>query len=241
MGTPVIRNSLAIVSDSYNWCVRIAAVHVVGENKRLSLLRWRLDGRVGQSPRRFADSVPLIVVVGLAVAVCFVGGTMAFAERGQAGSDSHSDPLPITILTNSNHASVSWQVRTPGSVRIRLYRSIPGGVENLVGEVTTESGISTFEMIDDARPPGASIYQIRAVGIGGAEQILGSILCVDPGFSTRVAAMSWDSPSHIANSISLSEFFLSTQELAYLSDRPILRQPRQRPEPPVPRSVPSRC
>lgn len=214
---------------------------MVGENRRLSLLRWRLDGRVGQNPRRWTDSLPLIVVAGLTVAACFVGGINAFAHRDTTRTDDQRGRIPTTILSSSNHASVTWQVRTPGSVRLRLYRSVPGGVESLVGEVTTGSGVSTFEMIDDARPPGASIYQIRAVGIGGAEQILGSILCVEPGFSTRVASMSWDSPSHVVNSILLSEFFLSTQELAYSGDRPILRQPRQRPEPPVPRSEPSRC
>jgi hypothetical protein len=218
----------------------VMAVHVVGENRRLSLLRRWLDCRVGQSLRRYGGSLPAIMVVGLTAAACFAGGTIASAGRDLSRSDADPERFPVTVLSSPNHAFVSWQVRSSGSARLRLYRSVPGAIENLVGEFTTEAGISAFEMVDDARPPGAVIYQIRAVGIGGSERILGSILCVESGFSTRVATLTWDSSHQEANSTSVSEIFLPTEELTHPEDRPVCREPRRRPDPPVPRSEPLR-
>jgi len=205
-------------------------VFVVGENRRLSLIRWWPGGLLGQETRCSGSFFTLITVI-LTIAACFSGGSIA---------DADPERFPITVFSSPNHASVSWQVRSSGSTRLRLYRSVPGGIENLVGEFTAETGISAFEMVDDARPPGAAIYQIRAVGIGGSERILGSILCVESGFSTRVATLTWDSSHQEANSTSVSEIFLPTEELTHPEDRPLWREPRRRPDPPVPRSEPSR-
>ena len=184
---------------------------------------------MGQVPRCYGGSVSSIVIAGFTAVACFAGGAIAFAESDPVRITADLERSPITVLSSPNHASVSWQVRSPGPVRLRLYRSIPGGVESLLGEFTTEDGVSAFEMVDDARPPGAAIYQIRAVGLGGNERVLGSILCVESGFSTRVAALPWDTSTQAANSTSVFEIFLPTEEMARPEDRPVRRQPRRSP------------
>ena len=221
----------------------ICSVIEVGTSNQYSLPRRRPIGRSGWITRfRTLDILnSTSAVVMFFVATIAAGTSLAFTGTGDADPENDLRWNPVAILSSPNHASVSWQVRSPGQVRIRLYRAVPGGVESLVGEFTTEAGVSAFEMVDDVRPPGATIYQVRAVGIGGGERVLGSILCVESGFSTGVVAFGWDSSHHPANSTSVSEVLLLTEELIQPEDRPVLRQPRRRPDPPVPRSEPSRC
>jgi len=111
-----------------------------------------------------------------------VAAVTAIARTGETVSEDVPKRYPVTILSSSDQATISWQVRSSGAVRLRLYRSQPVGGEVLVNEVTTEHGVGSFEFVDKNRPPGNAVYMLRVADIDGSETTLGSALCVERGF-----------------------------------------------------------
>lgn len=168
------------------------------------------------------------------VATIAAGTSLAFTETGDAAPESDLSWHPATILSRSDHATVSWQVRSAGNVRLRLYREQAAGGEALVNEVITQRGTSSFEFVDEKRPPGNSVYVLRVLGLDGNETTLGSAFCIESRFA----------PSDVSSTDG------STQ-LAYTREKMELQQPRSigaiaqlsllddgfipGPDPPVPR------
>ncbi len=157
------------------------------------------------------------------------------ASPGSAQFEQPPGKFPITILSSPDHATVSWQVRSQGRVRLRLYRTLPNGREDLVGEVSAATGLTSFEMSDDARPPGPMVYQIRAVRRNGSEETLGSVLCVESEFSSKAVTPSWDVPQLVADATGDFDFCQSADGLIRADGSPRKWRVERGPEPPVPR------
>jgi hypothetical protein len=121
----------------------------------------------------------MIVLVALfAAGAAVVGADTSDAARGN-GFTKHL----TTILSNSDHATISWKVRSSGNFRLRLYRAQATGGETLVHEVITLPGEVSFEFIDENRPPGSVVYLLRVLGDDGNESNLGSALCIESKFA----------------------------------------------------------
>jgi hypothetical protein len=87
----------------------------------------------------------------------------------------------------TDDVTLSWQVRSSAVVRLRLYRTQPGGRDDLVGEFVATPGIRSFEHVDHDRPPGSMLYELRIVDDRGSETTLGSVMCVEPGMAAAGA------------------------------------------------------
>jgi len=122
-------------------------------------------------------------VIVLFIATIATGATLSFADIGDAAPKNDLVRYQVTILSNPDHVTVSWQVRSQGEVRLRLYRELSWGRETLVKEVITQPGMSSFEYVDDERPPGSTVYVLRVLRFDGNETILGTALCVESQFS----------------------------------------------------------
>jgi len=146
--------------------------------------RWPVGQveRTSRRRRRELRSVGRVVKVMVTTALG-VAAVTAIARTGEAVSEDVPKRYPVTILSSRDQATVSWQVRSSGAVRLRLYRSQPLGGEVLVDEVTTQQGVGSFEFVDRNRPPGNAVYVLRVADIDGSETTLGSILCVEQKFN----------------------------------------------------------
>jgi hypothetical protein len=119
----------------------------------------------------------------LVAAALVVAAVTAVASTGHAVCKNDVRRFPVTILSSSNQATVSWQVRSSGAARLRLYRVQASGDEVLVNEVITQDGVASFEFVDKNRPPGNAVYQLRVAGVDGSEANLGSASCVESKFA----------------------------------------------------------
>ena len=161
------------------------------------------------------------------------GATLSFAATGDAAPKNGLGRYPVKILSNPDHVTVSWQVRSQGVVRLRLYREQPWGRETLVKEVITQPGTSSFEFVDDERPPGNTVYVLRVLRLDDNETILGSALCVESKFAPSVVTSTGNSyqPACTRTTIGLPEPRLITQvaQLSLVGEGLI-----PSPEPPIP-------
>ena len=164
---------------------RLSAVIAVAGFHQFSFLRRLPTGRV----RWFFRLRPLEtlrsagVVFVLVLATIVTGATLSFADIGDAAPKNDLSRYPVKILSNPDHVTVSWQIRSQGKVRLRLYREQLSGDEILVNEVVAQPGVSSFEFVDAERPPGNTVYVLRVLRFDGNEKTLGSALCVESQFS----------------------------------------------------------
>ena len=126
------------------------------------------------------------VIFVLVLTTIVTGATLSFADTGDAAPKNDLGRYPVKILSNPDHVTVSWQVRSPGKVRLRLYREQSWGSETLVEEVIAEPGVSSFEFVDAERPPGNTVYVLRVLRFDGNETTLGTALCVESKFAPSV-------------------------------------------------------
>jgi hypothetical protein len=117
------------------------------------------------------------------VAIIVAGATSIGASARSTDRGSGLTKRLTTILSNADHATISWKVRSSGKTRLRLYRAQVTSGEVLVHEVIASSGVSSFDFIDDNRPPGNVVYLIRVVDEDGTESNLGSALCIESKFA----------------------------------------------------------
>jgi hypothetical protein len=210
---------------------------VVGEFKRLSVSRRWLDGHVGRILR--SNRVERLICRTVFMVFMMVAGiassALVSASPGSAQFEQPPRKFPVTILSSPDHATVSWQVRSQGRVRLRLYRTLPNGREDLVGEVSAAKGLTSFEMSDDARPPGPTVYQVRAVRRNGSEETLGSVLCIESEFSPKAVTPPWDVSQLVADATGDFGFCQSADGLIRADDSPRKWRVERGPEPPVPR------
>jgi hypothetical protein len=222
-------------------CGTIIEVFGVGETKKLSLFRRRPDGRLGgrKSYRRVGSSQRTAAIAVVGCALCFFSGVAAIADTPQAEDNRGTPTHRIAVLSSPERATVSWQVRTGGPTRLRLYHSAPSGLDRLVGEVTTDQGVETFEIVDTQRPVGSSVYQIRAVGFNGDERVLGTVLCVESGFSDQPTTFHWERSGMDIGATPTPRYFRPSVGVFCHGTKPLSSRITLRPDPPVPR--PDRC
>lgn len=137
----------------------------------------------GSAARRTFPRLP-VGVSSVAVAALLLIGGSATVVHGSAARSPARTGSGIAVFSNPDRATVTWRVRSAGPVRLRLYRALAGGAETVVEEVVTRSGIESFQVVDRSRPSGSVLYQIRAAGLDGAEVVLGTVVCVEPRFSS---------------------------------------------------------
>lgn len=107
----------------------------------------------------------------------------------QPGNGSAPAPNRVTVVSASDHHTISWDVRTGEPVRLHLYRVGLDGAETLVGEFLAPQGISSFHTVDHSPVPGLKTYRLTANHIDGTEVILGSITCIELGFESGSDSM----------------------------------------------------
>jgi len=168
------------------------------------------------------------------VATIAAGTSLAFTGNGGAAPENDLRWHPATILSSSDHATVLWQVRSAGTVRLRLYREQAMGSEILINEVTTPPGVTSFEFVDENRLPGSAVYVLRVLGGDGSETTLGSAVYVESKFApTEVSS----SVSSFQPAWSQTAIRLPDPRSSSFGDRSALlsRGLIPEPEPPVPR------
>lgn len=219
--------------------VTMTTVIAVAEFNQISFSPWWPVGHSVRVPRpRFRGILRAVGVAAFSAVLGLAAGTAsAMVENGDSVPRNDLCRCPVTILSNSDQVTVSWQVRSAGGVRLRLYRSEVSGRETLISEVSVPKGVASFEMVDDHRPPGAAIYQIRTVDFGGSERVLGSVVCVESGLSTAIAPISSDSSQLLASSIRYPSIFFAAEGQVVSDDRAAQWRLTLRLDPPVPRSV----
>lgn len=141
---------------------------------------------------------------------------------------------PVKIVPVAGDVTVSWQIRSGATVRLRLYRAFPNGSESLVGEFVARPGVERFRQVDDRRSLGSALYVLRVLGSDGSETTLGSVLCVEPKFAPGVATSAWSPSQQVCT--------LETVELPTPGWAPLVSSIASSsegwipaPEPPVPR------
>jgi len=142
----------------------------------------------------------------------------------------------VTIVPITNDVTVSWQIRSVGSVHLRLYREQPSGPEVLIKEVIADQGMSNYSFVDAERPPGSAFYMLRVLNGEGKETTLASALCVEPSFAPANGAVTGSSfqPACMSETVGLPRFASALGiEGCALAGRGTIPAP----EPPVPRKV----
>jgi hypothetical protein len=173
-------------------------------------------------------------VIVFVLATIVTSATLSFADTGDAAPKNDLERYSTTILSSHDHVTVSWQVRSPGTVRLRLYREQSSGGEILVEEVIAEPGVSSFEFVDDERPPGNTIYVIRVLGPNENETTLGSALCVEPKFAPSVVTSAGSSyqPACTRETVELPD----PRSVSLVGPPACVREGQiPAPEPPVPK------
>lgn len=217
---------------------KICAVVKVGDSIHTSWFGGWLAGHAGGHRRLRILRIPnaptavMIVLVAIIVAgATSIGASARSTDRG-SGFTKHL----TTILSNADHATISWKVRSSGNTRLRLYRAQVTSGEVLVHEVIASYGVSSFDFIDENRPPGNVVYLLRVLGEDGRESNLGSALCIESKFAqsdvSSTAGSSQPAWSRIAS-------WTSDPEPSSIGTRSaVLRHGFiPAPEPPVPRSA----
>lgn len=207
----------------------VGSARKVGIHERRAEMLERPEGRtveVRRSPAITRAALLLIVMLLSGVGVADV------TSRRDGGKGAR---FPVSVLSGSDQATVSWQIRAGSRVRIRLYRTAPGGQDELIGEFKAEPGVTVFETTDDARPPGPFVYQIRIVDFGDRERTLGTLLCVDPGLSDPTATVSWDASHLVGDPCETVELYRPVTRSVEGRQGSAFHPASRCPDPPVPR------
>ena len=136
------------------------------------------DSDLGSAHRRWSPSPRVCVVVTTVLAV--LAGGVGVSD---AVVDSGPDYRSVSVVSATDNVTVSWQIRSGGTVRLRLYRLRPDGGATLVTETMAHGGVSSFEVVDYDRPPGTTVYYLRLVQASDLETTLGFAVCVESQFS----------------------------------------------------------
>ena len=190
------------------------------------------DSDLGSAHRRWSR-VSCVCVVVTTVFTVLIGG----AGVSDATMDTGLDNRSVSVVSAAGNVTVSWQIRSGGTVRLRLYRLRPDGGAILLTESMAHSGVSLFEVVDRERPPGPTAYQLRVVDRIGHEKNLGSALCVESRLSSSLVTATPGSFYFAAcGPEAIWQPQIVSTALSNVS-RSFCKSPVPCPDPPVPRAT----
>jgi len=172
-----------------------------------------------------------LVIAGTVLCALLVVGASEATVDTEAATDS---PIFVSV---ADTVTVSWQIRSWGSVRLRLYRSHFDGSEALVTEITAGAGLSSFEFVDVRRPLGATVYRLRIVRGDGTETTLDSLLCVGNIIAPGPAAAPPSASRLVADMFELSVLPELWSAMLSIDEGSPGDGLAPSPDPPVPRPV----
>jgi hypothetical protein len=111
-----------------------------------------------------------------------LGATVAGAHPAVSSELPEFPGIAETIVSPDRDVTVSWQVKTGGSVSFRLYRGPHTGELELLAEEPAAPGLRTYRFRDTLEPFATVLYQLRLVTPGGHELSLATVRYVNSSF-----------------------------------------------------------